>query len=167
MARSGPLDLDFDRKRVREVGTDREWQIKRLRRSTQIYSDRFTILFHRGLGALSRARLSPCAWRVLMALLERLDFREWRQLPQGELSVDLAIGVPAVSKSVRRLVALGIVERETRKGVVVLRLNADVGWRGSASGWHAHQDRRRRAGGAGPGGGPGEAGGGDRGQAGP
>ena len=119
-----------------------------------MYSDRFSILFDQGLGRLAQASFSPATWRVLVHLIRALDFREWRHLPQASISAELGIGQAAASKALTSLTKEGLVERQRVRGVVVLRLSADFGWRGSAPAWHAHQQRRRAGRLAGEGGSP-------------
>ena len=142
--KAAAVDLDLDRRRLKDRGSGAEWSLRRVRRETTMYRDRFSILFHEGIGALASKRWSPCTWRCLMYLLKHLDFREWRHLPQAEIAADLAIGQAVVSKSVKLLIGDGLVERDVVRGKVVLRMSAVWGWRGSAKAWHAFMGQRAK-----------------------
>jgi hypothetical protein len=153
------LTLDLNKRRLRDEQSGREYVVRAVRRASTTYSDRFTIVFHEALAELARRPMAAVTSRLWAHLLTRLDFNAWRRLPQRLVARELGVGQAAVSKGLAQLMWAGWVERRSKSGMLVYRLDADRGWRGSAAGWHAHQDRRRRERASGLD--PGEAGGED------
>ena len=86
-------------------------------------------------------------FRVLMAMLERLDFDNLIQLNQSQIATELEMAPAQVNRAVKRLVELGAVFEGPRIGVSrAYRLNPNFGWKGSAKSHHkALQDRMKQA----------------------
>ncbi len=71
-------------------------------------------------------------YRVLMMLLGRLDFENFIQLSQTELAEALGMKKPNVSRSIKRLLSLGVLLEGPKIGrSKTYRLNPNYGWRGS------------------------------------
>jgi predicted transcriptional regulator len=69
--------------------------------------------------------------RVFLYVCSRLDFENYIQIPQMEISKDLQIDKSNVSKSMSLLESKGILLRGPRVGkVYVWRLNPHYGWKG-------------------------------------
>lgn len=72
-------------------------------------------------------------YRVLMLLMARLDFENLIQVPQMEIAENLGMKRPNVSRSMRRLVELGVLLEGPKIGrSKTYRLNPHIGWKGSA-----------------------------------
>jgi len=69
--------------------------------------------------------------RIFLYVCSRLDFENYIQIPQMEISKDLQIDKSNVSKSMSLLESKGILLRGPRVGkVYVWRLNPHYGWKG-------------------------------------
>ena len=93
------------------------------------------------LMALAKANLGDEARRVLFAMLAKLDFENFISISQAEMSRELNMKQPSVSRAITKLVKEGIIiagPRLQRKGTY--SLNPQYGWKGSARG---HQDALR------------------------
>lgn len=90
------------------------------------------------LSLLATADLTGRDYKVLMALLARLDFDNLIQVNQADIDDELKIGRANISRSIRKLIDLGALIEGPRVGVhKTYRLNPRFGWKGSASG---HQE---------------------------
>ena len=75
--------------------------------------------------------------RVLLALLGRLDFENLIQLEQVAIAERLGMQKPHVSRSIKRLIALGCLLEGPKIGRSrTYRLNPAYGWRGSSKNHH-------------------------------
>lgn len=75
--------------------------------------------------------------RVLLALLGRLDFENLIQLEQVAIAERLGMKKPNVSRSIKRLIALGCLLEGPKIGRSrTYRLNPAYGWRGSGANHH-------------------------------
>ena len=69
--------------------------------------------------------------RVLMFLMARLDFENWIQVAQKEISEKLGIKRPNISKAISLLEEKGIILRGSKIGrCSAFRLNPYFGWKG-------------------------------------
>lgn len=87
--------------------------------------------------------------RVLMFLMARLDFENWIQVTQTEISEKLGIKKPNVSNAVSLLEEKGIILRGPRLGrSYAFRLNPYFGWKGKVKNLDDYRreedDRERR-----------------------
>ncbi len=89
-------------------------------------------------------------FRVLHALLGRLDFENLIQVPQVEIANQLDMKRPNVSRSIKRLLGLGILLQGPKIGTSrTYRLNPNYGWKGSSKNHHKAlriQERAAQAG---------------------
>lgn len=70
-------------------------------------------------------------YRVLLLLLSRLDFDNWIQVTQTEISEKLEMKKPNVSKAISILEEKGIILRGPKVGrTYAFRLNPHYGWKG-------------------------------------
>lgn len=88
-------------------------------------------------------------FRVLMALLERLDFENLLVVSQAEIARDLEMHRQHVQRSIKRLIAMEALLEGPRIGINrSYRLNPHFGWKGSAKNHvialHEERERRRR-----------------------
>ena len=93
------------------------------------------------LMALAKANLGDEARRVLFAMLAKLDFENFISISQADVSRELNMKQPSVSRAISKLVKEGVIlagPRLQRKGTY--SLNPQYGWKGSARG---HQDAPR------------------------
>jgi len=86
-------------------------------------------------------------FRVLMALLEQLDYENLITANQSDIARDLGMDKAQVNRAIKRLVELGAILQGPRVGVSrSYRLNPRFGWKGSARN-HVialDQERKRR-----------------------
>ncbi|HQT75165.1 MAG TPA: hypothetical protein PLX84_14645 [Acidiphilium sp.] len=76
-------------------------------------------------------------FRVLVAMLERLDFNNLILVSQSEVARDLGIDKAQVNRAVKRLITIGaLLEGPKVSGHRTYRLSPDFGWKGSAKTHH-------------------------------
>ena len=88
-------------------------------------------------------------YRVLLLLLSRLDFENWIQVTQTEISEKLEMKKPNVSKAISILEGKGIILRGPKIGrTYAFRLNPYYGWKGKVKNLNDYrreeEDRERR-----------------------
>lgn len=85
-------------------------------------------------------------FRVLMAMLERLDFENLIQVSQAEVADELEMDRAQVNRAVKRLCEVGALLPGPKIGLSrSFRLNPTFGWKGSAKGHNEALERRKRA----------------------
>lgn len=87
--------------------------------------------------------LTVTAFRVLIFMLNRMDFENDLQIRQAVIAEKLGVAQPNVSSAIKLLVNKGIIEIITREGYRYYRLNADYVWKGRAKSLHDHRSERR------------------------
>lgn len=97
---------------------------------------------------IATADLKQEDFRVMAALMARLDFENLIQVPQIEVAEKLGMQRQNVNRSIKRLVEMGMLLEGPKIGRSrSFRLNPNFGWKGSAKGHHkAIQERMRQAG---------------------
>lgn len=100
------------------------------------------------LMALARSNLGQQDWRVLAAVLGRLDFENYILLNQAEIASEIGMQRTHVNSSIRRLEEIGVLVRGPKAGrSSTFRLDPTFGWKGSAKGHKkALQERMKVAG---------------------
>ena len=90
-------------------------------------------------------------FRVLMALLEQLDYENLITTNQAEIARELDMQRQNVQRSIKRLMALGVLLEGPKIGISrSYRLNPEFGWRGAARTtsprwiWSARSEWRRQ-----------------------
>lgn len=88
-------------------------------------------------------------YRVLLLLLSRLNFENWIQITQNEISEKLEIRKPHVSRAITLLEEKGIILRGPKVGrSYAFRLNPNYGWKGKVRNLNDYRkkedDRERR-----------------------
>jgi DNA-binding transcriptional ArsR family regulator len=88
-------------------------------------------------------------YRVLLLLLSRLDFENWIQVTQNEISEKLETKKPNVSRAISVLEEKGIILRGPKVGrSYAFRLNPYYGWKGKVKNLNDYrreeEDRERR-----------------------
>jgi biotin operon repressor len=78
----------------------------------------------------ARADLSAADYRVLLAMLAKLDFENHLAINQADLARELDLHRVTVCRSISTLLKLGII-LETGKSPNGYRLNPSMAWRGS------------------------------------
>ncbi|MES8270788.1 helix-turn-helix domain-containing protein, partial [Cutibacterium acnes] len=95
---------------------------------------------------LATAELGAQEYRVLLALMARLDFENLLVLSQAELAEQLGMQKQNVNRAVRRLVSLGVLLEGPKIGIHrSYRLNPRFGWKGSAQGHRKAMQERMKA----------------------
>lgn len=100
------------------------------------------------LMALARSNLGQQDWRVLAAVLGRLDFENYILLNQAEIASEIGMQRTHVNSSIRHLEEIGVLVRGPKAGrSSTFRLDPSFGWKGSArSHRKALQERMKSAG---------------------
>ena len=84
-------------------------------------------------------------FRVLMALLEQLDYENLITTNQAEIARELDMQRQNVQRSIKRLMALGVLLEGPKIGISrSYRLNPEFGWRGSGKNHIATLDLERK-----------------------
>lgn len=85
--------------------------------------------------SLAQSGLGAQDYRVLLAMMAKLDFDNLLVVNQAELADELEMQKPNINRSIKRLVELGVMVEGPRIGVHrSYRLNPKFGWKGSAQG---------------------------------
>jgi len=87
---------------------------------------------------------SSTALRLLLILPSRLDWRDWRQLNQSELASTIHSYQANVSRGLKELLALGMLERRGAGPRQEWRLTQTLGWRGNVASFAAEAERRKK-----------------------
>ncbi len=86
------------------------------------------------LMALAKSNLGQQDWRVLAAVLSRLDFENYILLNQAEIAGEIGMQRTHVSSSLKRLEDLGVLLRGPKAGrSSTFRLDPTFGWKGSGT----------------------------------
>ena len=94
---------------------------------------------------LANANLEGKDFRVLMKLLARLDFQNLLVLNQADLARELDMHRQHVQRSVKRLIAMGVLLEGPRIGINrSYRLNPNFGWKGTAKNHVIALDQERK-----------------------
>lgn len=84
-------------------------------------------------------------FRVLMALLKRLDYENLITTNQAEIARDLSMHRSSVNQAIKRLIAVGAVIEGQKVGTSrTYRLNPSFGWKGSAKNHVVALDAERK-----------------------
>lgn len=125
--RFGTIDLDTGE--VFEEGIA-VWVGKKVR-----VNERFFMVFQDALESLAVDReLTEEPRRILLFMFSRLDFENFIQLEQSEISSKLSIARPHVSRAIKLLIDKQILFRGPKIGrSSSFRLNPHYGWKGKVS----------------------------------
>lgn len=86
---------------------------------------------------IATADLGKEDFRVMAALMARLDFENLIQVPQSEVALKLGMQRQNVNRSIKRLIDLELILEGPKVGrSKTFRLNPSLGWKGSAKGHH-------------------------------
>ena len=105
------------------------------------YDGTWTLLFDRAARHFAmQSDMKGPDFRLMMWLVagdHKLDFVSWRDVPQSEVAKALGVSQPTISRSMKRLAAKGVIERQNRGGggnkrdvVSRWRMNPFFFWRG-------------------------------------
>lgn len=111
-----------------ETGEKRELSLSQKKTS---FERRYIVLFQEQISAISRDRsLGVVDHRILLYLIAAADYenRLWN-IRQKMICEDLALTEPQVSKSIKKLVALTIIEKSEHG---LMSLSMDYFWKGKA-----------------------------------
>lgn len=98
------------------------------------------------LKALATSGLNGEGFRVLMALLARLDFENLLIINQAEIAREINIKRPNVNRAIKNLIAIDALLEGPKVGTNrSYRLNPYFGWKGSAKNHHKALDKRMKA----------------------
>jgi len=111
------------------------------------FTDGWVAMSQHALSMIARDRdLGLDAQRVLIDLMGRLDFANYLLINQREISAELGMHPPNVSKAISLLTSKGILIKGPKAGrSLTFRLNPEYGWKGSAKSHKEALAERRRA----------------------
>jgi len=112
------------------------------------FGDGWIAMSQTAMTAIRKAGLQGRDYEVLFALLEVLDFENLIQVSQVDLAEELGMHKPHLSRSIKRMVDIGILLEGPKIGrSKTFRLNPSFGWKGSAKGHtDALKERMKAAG---------------------
>ncbi|MFW5887034.1 MAG: hypothetical protein ACOCUL_04685 [Bacteroidota bacterium] len=76
-------------------------------------------------------KLTVIDYRLLMLLFSRLDYENFIQLTQVDMATLLSIHRTQATRSIKKLINYGIIEKATKGRNNYYRLNHEIAWRGS------------------------------------
>ena len=83
-------------------------------------------------------------FRVLVALLEQLDYENMIFASQADIGRDLSMSSAQVNRAIKRLVEVGAILRGPKRGInCSYKLNPNFGWKGSAKNHVEALDKHR------------------------
>ena len=113
----------------------------------EIQQDGFYTMFSFGSERIAQVEgLTGTDYRVLFQLLSHLQFENWINVSQVTIAEELQIQKPHISKSIRKLIEKGIIEKQKDpqdKRRIRYRLNPEYGWRGDADQWKKEINSRK------------------------
>lgn len=102
-------------------------------------------MFDEAREMVAEARLSAATHDVLQLLPSYLDWKEWRTLPTPEIAKRIRRDGSAISRAMKDLQRLGLVEKQGKGPTVKWRLSTLWGWRGDVDSFNAANGRGRAA----------------------
>ena len=112
-----------------------------------IFQEKFFMLFQDPIGDLAMDReMTGESLRLLLFLVSRMDFENYINISQMEISDALGIARSSICRAMKVLIAKDIV-LVTGKGMTKrYRLNPVYGWKGKARNYRDYQERHRQQG---------------------
>lgn len=93
----------------------------------------FFMSFLSALGNLSRMKLQGRTLSVLLYLISNMAYENFLTINQSKIAFELQMNRQNVSRALRSLIRLGVIEIGFNKmGVKCYRLSPEFGWRGDA-----------------------------------
>jgi DNA-binding HxlR family transcriptional regulator len=108
------------------------------------YGKGFMIVFLDAMEQAAERINSACTLKLLMRLPRHIDFTNFRPIRQVKLAEEIGVTDGAISRSMRELLELGLVERKGSGPRQLWRLSTDWGWNGSADQYHAFRGGRMK-----------------------
>jgi DNA-binding MarR family transcriptional regulator len=112
----------------------------------QVQEDGFMTMFKIGWDYLSTIDdLTGRDFRVLMALLSSINFKNWISISQQTIAEKLNLKQPDVAKSLKKLLEYQILERQRDPADHrrwMYRFNPTLGWMGDAEDWKKYMQER-------------------------
>ncbi len=139
------LPLERGRSSRLLTNSGRRFAVRETRPPSKSFMRGFMVVFDTAVEALAMRVRSAPALRLFLLLSgdRRLDFESWRQLHQERLAAELGTDRAVISRALKELLAVGVLERRGSNPRIEWRLSLDVGWRGSAG---SYQDAKRKRG---------------------
>lgn len=95
---------------------------------------------------LAKSDLGQQDWRVLAAVIAKLDYENFLLLSVADLAKQIGMQRPHVSTSITKLESMGVLVRGPKAGrSSTFRLSPSLGWKGSASNHQKALKERMRA----------------------
>lgn len=127
---------------VTEAG-DRH-QVVQARHPSRSYGAKFVIVFTAAMAEASDRIRNPTTLRLLLRLPRHLGFADFKPLRAADVAMQMDVDRSAVTRALRELHQLGIIERDGRGPYTTWRISSSYGWLGTADQWHAHRSGRLR-----------------------
>ncbi len=114
------------------------------RRPSSTYGKRFMTLFTDAMKKAAKTIKHGMTWRVLHLLHEHLDFTDFRQIKTVDLAAELDSDSGTISRAMRELLQIGILEREGVGARSAWRFSSNWGWNGTVDQYHAFRAGRMK-----------------------
>jgi hypothetical protein len=106
------------------------------------YGMAFHTTFTDQAAQIAREVSSGATLRLFIVLPQMLSYTAFKRLDQVKLGAELSMNHSTISRSLKELVALGVVERQGKGPMVEWRLSPNFGWRGNVESFHAERAKR-------------------------
>ena len=114
------------------------------RQPGKTYGKGFMIVFLDAMEQAAERINSACTLKLLMRLPRHIDFTNFRPIRQVQLAQEIGVTDGAISRSMRELLELGLVERKGSGPRQTWRLSTDWGWNGTTDQYHAFRGGRMK-----------------------
>lgn len=101
------------------------------------YGRMFHTQFTHEAATLARTISSAATLRVFLILPDVLSYQHFKRLDQRQLGAELGLDDSSISRALKQLHSIGVVEKRGAGPVKEWRLSSDYGWRGDVAGFHA------------------------------
>jgi DNA-binding transcriptional ArsR family regulator len=116
------------------------------------YGMQFHTTFTQEATKIAKLATGAATLRLFIVLPDHLSYTAYRRLDQTKIGAELDMNHSTVSRALKELTELGVVERRGSGPVVEWKLSPDYGWRGHVDAFHVEQRKRGKRSPAGPGG---------------
>jgi hypothetical protein len=114
------------------------------------YGMQFHTTFTDEAAKIARTVSSGATLRLFIVLPQLLTYNSWRRLDQVKLGADLGMNNSTISRALKELVELEVIERQGKGPVVEWKLTPNFGWRGNVESFHNERAKRSKSAPGGP-----------------
>jgi DNA-binding MarR family transcriptional regulator len=115
----------------------RQYRLSETVERSRSFGKVFNVVFSEELARISAQLRQGASVRVLITLPSRLNWTDYRPLPQDELAKHLDLNPASVSRALADLHRNKLIERKGRGPLTTWKLSPSWGWRGNPASYHA------------------------------